>query len=242
MSDRNSTCSSLRSDSIFSGFTSAKGTRAYAGEAAGEVGVAEDPGDRVAEHLLGDPRVGVGVLAARVELRGAGAAGAARDRERDDDPVPDPQLRRVDVGPDLDDLAHEIVAHDVAVLHRRDVPVQQVQVRPADGGRGDPDDRVAPVEDPRVGDVADLDLVAPCPAVGLHDGATSLRSSGLSGCAGRCGNSARAFLPYGAPSERTTSPVSKTCLSRRRSSSNCWFGSSPKYFATALPRAPPGMS
>src|SRR5919202_2233972 len=108
MSDRNSTCSSLRSDSIFSGFTSAKGTRAYAGVAAGEVGVAEDAGDRVAEHLLGDPRVGVGVLAARVELRRAGAAGATGDRERDDHPGPDPETPGVDVGPDLDDLTHEL--------------------------------------------------------------------------------------------------------------------------------------
>jgi hypothetical protein len=115
----------------------------------------------VAEHLLRDARVRVGVLTARVELCRAGVAGAARDGERDDDPVADTRFRLLDPGPDLDDLAHELVAHDVAVLHRRDVPVEQVQVRPADRGRGDPDDRVAPVEDSRVGDVADLDFVAP---------------------------------------------------------------------------------
>ena len=57
----------------------------------------------------------------------------------------------VDAGPDLDDLAHELVAHDVALLHRRHVAVEQVQVGAADRGRGDPHDRVAAVEDPGSG-------------------------------------------------------------------------------------------
>ncbi len=39
------------------------------------------------------------------------------------------------VRPDLDDLAHELVTQDVALLHRRHVAVDQVEVRPADRGR-----------------------------------------------------------------------------------------------------------
>src|SRR5215212_6548979 len=130
MSERKSTCSSARSLSMRIGPTSANGTRAYsawpAGEAAGEVGVAEDPGDGVAEHLLGDAGVGVGVLAARVQLGPAGEAGAAGDREGDDDAVADAQPRCVDAGADLHDLAHELVAQHVALLHRRHVAVEQV--------------------------------------------------------------------------------------------------------------------
>ena len=62
------------------------------------------------------PGVGVGVLAAGVQLAPAGEAGAARDGERHDDAVADAQLRRSTPGPDLDHLAHELVAHDVALL------------------------------------------------------------------------------------------------------------------------------
>ena len=105
-----------------------------AGEPAGEVGVAEDPGHRVAEHLLGDPGVGVGVLAAGVQLRPAGRAGAAGDGERNHHAVTDPQLGGVDAGTDLDDLTHGFVAHHVTLLHRRHVAVEQVQVRAADRG------------------------------------------------------------------------------------------------------------
>ena len=137
-------------------------------EAAGQMRIAEDPGDRVAEHLLRDPGVGVGVLAAGVQLGGAGAARAAGDRERHDDPVPDAQPIRIDARADLDHLAHELVAHDVAVLHRGHVPVDQVQVRAADRGGGDPHDGIAAVQDLRVRHVPDLDLVAARPGVRPH--------------------------------------------------------------------------
>src|ERR1700753_36285 len=96
MSDRNSTCSSRRSDSIFSGPTSANGTRAYCASPpaapAGQMGVAEDTGDRVAEELLGQAGVGVAVLTAGVQLGPARRARTAGDRERDHHPVAHPQL------------------------------------------------------------------------------------------------------------------------------------------------------
>src|SRR4029450_2154893 len=143
---------------------------------------------------------------------------------------------------DLDHLTHELVTHDVAVLHRGHIPVDQVQVRAADRGGGDPYDGIALGQDLRVRPVTALDLVAARPGVRPHASAPFSSSASDSGCAGRCGNSLRARLPHGAPSERTPSPVSSTCLSRRRSSSSCWCGSSPKYLATALPTGPPGMS
>ena len=64
----------------------------------------------------------------------------------------------------LDDLAHEFVAEDVARLHRRDVAIVEVQVRAADGGRGDADDRVARIEDFGIVDriAADVVLAVPC--------------------------------------------------------------------------------
>jgi hypothetical protein len=60
--------------------------------------------------------------------------------------------RPVDAGADLDDLAHELVAQNVAGLHRRHVTVEQVEVGPADGRRRDLHDGVAAVEDRRVRD------------------------------------------------------------------------------------------
>ena len=60
-----------------------------------------------------------------------------------------PTFSRVLSSADLDDLAHELVAEDVALLHGRDVAVVDVQIGSADGGRGDLDDGVARIEDLR---------------------------------------------------------------------------------------------
>ena len=86
---------------------------------------------------------------------------SAGDGEGYDDPVA--HLELFDAGTDLDDLAHELVSQDVALLHRRDVAVQQVQVRAADGGRRDPDDGVLRVQQFRVGYAVDPHVVATVP-------------------------------------------------------------------------------
>src|SRR4030081_3048820 len=52
-------------------------------------------------------------------------------------------------------------------LHRGHIPVEQVQVRPADRRRGDPHDGVAPVQHARIGDVTNFDLVLADPAARL---------------------------------------------------------------------------
>ena len=134
MSERNSTCSSVSPSGTFSGPTSANGTRAYsrlaAGVAAGHVRVAEEAGRRVAVQLLRHPRVRVRVVAQRPELLLAEEAAAARDRERHDDAVADLQLGVLLA--DLDDFAHELVAEDVARLHRRDEAVVEMEIGAAD--------------------------------------------------------------------------------------------------------------
>ena len=170
------------------------------------------------------PALGLVFSQQEYSSRPAGRAGAAGDRERHDHPVADPQLVGVDAGTDLDDLAHELVAHHVALLHRRHVAVEQVQVGAADRGRGDPHDRVAGVEDASGrGRRWTSTLFGPVQQLAFMPAPPPARPSD-SGCAGCCGNSWRARLPPGAPSERTTSPVSMTCLNRRRSSSSCWCG------------------
>ena len=219
MSERNSTCSSAKPFAILSGPTSANGTRAIlglaAGEAADQVRVAEDARRGVPHHLLGQPGVRVGVLAQRAQLscrhcqqlpQAIGKGTTTRS----------PTFRFLTAAPDLDDLAHELVAEDVALLHRRHEAVVEVQVGAADRGRGDLDDRVALVEDLRVGNVAHLDRSA-CP---------SSRSPSSPHLRAPAPATARCFeqpwpAPSRLPSERTTSPVSITCLKRRRSSRSC---------------------
>ena len=73
---------------------------------------------------------------------------------------------------DLDDLAHELMAEDVAALHRRDEAVEQVQVGAADGGEGDLDDRVARIQDLRIRNPLDAHVVRAIPAQSFH---TALR-------------------------------------------------------------------
>jgi hypothetical protein len=126
--------------------------------AAGEVRVAVDPGDRVTEHLLRRHCVRIRVLTERVELVLAVVAAPAGDRERHDDAIALLEVRHSAAG--LDDLAHELVAEDVAALHRRHVAVVEVQVRAADGCGRDPHDHVLAHENLGVGNVLDLDGVA----------------------------------------------------------------------------------
>ena len=116
-----------------------------AGEAAGEVRIAERPRCRMPQCLLGQGGVRIRVLAERPVVVPALPAVAAGNRERHDDAVAD--LEVLDRAPDLHHLAHELVAEDVALLHWLDEAVVEVQVRAADRGGGDADDRVALIQD-----------------------------------------------------------------------------------------------
>jgi hypothetical protein len=102
------------------------------------VRVAEQARAGVAVQLFGNVGVGVGVVAARPQLAAAEEAVAAGDGKRHDDAVAAPEVGHA--GADLDDLAHELVAEDVALVHGRDETVQKVQIGAADGVARHPDD------------------------------------------------------------------------------------------------------
>ena len=88
-----------------------------AGVAAEKMRVTEQAGGRIAPELRGIFMIGVGALAARIEAVAAEEALAAGDRERHDDAVADLQL--LVLGPDLDHLAHGLMAEDVALSSSR---------------------------------------------------------------------------------------------------------------------------
>src|SRR5207237_4906176 len=81
-------------------------------------------------QLLGDPRVRIRVVARGPELPLAKETAPARDGERDDDAIADSE-RGIGLA-DVDDLAHELVAENVAGLHRRDEAVEEMKIRSAD--------------------------------------------------------------------------------------------------------------
>ena len=140
-----------------------------AGIAAGEVGIAERAAHRVAHQDFGG--VGglrrVAVVAGAELLALAEEALAARDGEGDDHAL---ALLERRLGADLDHLAHEFVADDVARAHGRDIAVVEVEVGAADRGRGDLEDRVARIDDLGIGDGVDADVVAALPGYGAHKG------------------------------------------------------------------------
>lgn len=106
--------------------------------------------------------VGIGPVAEREQALLAEPALAAADREGHDDPVADPEIG--DLRAELDDLAHVLMAEDVAALHRRLIAVEKMQIRATDGAGGDPDHGIAGVLDRRIGDGVDANVALPVPA------------------------------------------------------------------------------
>ena len=79
-----------------------------------------------------------------------------------------PFLQLRDGAADLDDLAHRLVAEDVARLHRRQVAVEEVQVRAADAVEVILMITSVGVLDLRVGDGVDADVALAVPAECFH--------------------------------------------------------------------------
>ena len=185
------------------------------GIAAVHVRIAEQARPRVAADLFGHPRVGVRVVAERPELLLAEVAAAAGNRERHDDAIADFEVAVL--ATDLDDLAHELVAEDVALLHRRDIAAVDVEIGSTDRGCSDFHDRVARVQQLGIRDVLDADIFFAVVADGFH------RRSFVAGAAA-C----------------AISPASRICLSSRRSSRIVCEGSRPNNVATNAPAFPAG--
>src|SRR4051812_15521730 len=119
-------------------------------------------------QLLGDPRVGVRVLAEREQSFFARSAVSARDRKWDDYAITRREI--LDMRAYLDHFAHELVPEYIAALHGRDEPVVEVKVRATDRGRRDADDGIPRVENFGIWNRLDLDALLPHPAVGFHRG------------------------------------------------------------------------
>ena len=79
-----------------------------------------------------------------------------------------PTLEVGDLRTKLDDLAHVLMAEDVAALHRRLVAVEQMQVGATYRAGGNLDHRVARVLDLRIRDGVDADVALPVPAKCTH--------------------------------------------------------------------------
>src|SRR5262249_58838372 len=92
--------------------------------------------------------------------------------------------------------------------------VVEVEIRAADGGGGAPDDGIAWIQDPGLGDVVHANVARPVPADGLHDPLSS-----------------RVSIPLVA-----TSCVSIRCLNCRSPSRTWRCGLVPKMVATVSPR------
>ena len=105
-------------------------------------------------------------------------ARAARDRERDDHPVAAAEL--ADLGAEVFDDAHELVAHRGAGLDERAAAaVVLVQVGAAHRARGDAHDDIGRVDDVGVGDVLGAHVTDTVERDGFH-GAVLRRSVVLS--------------------------------------------------------------
>ena len=69
---------------------------------------------------------------------------------------------------DFDDDAHRLMPKDVAVFHRRLVAIEEVQVRAANCGRGDFDDRVRRFLNGWIGNCIDAHVMFAVPAECSH--------------------------------------------------------------------------
>jgi len=134
-----------------------------------EVRVAEQSRRRMAEDLVGKILVAVRSFAHGKISPPALIALAADDGERHNDPVAGLQVT-VDPGPDLDDLAHHFVAHDVARQHRRDEVMKEMEVRAADCTTRHFDDGIPRVFDLRVRHGIASDVFLSMPNQGSHAG------------------------------------------------------------------------
>src|SRR4051812_14644588 len=141
--------------------------RLAAGIPAGQMSIAKQSRGGVAERLVRETLVAVCRFAHGKVSALALLAFAANDGEGYDDPIPHIEgfpCRR----PDLDDLAHRLMAHDVAGFHARHEMIVEMEVRAADSAARNLDDRVALVLDPRIRYAIAADVGGAVPNECLH--------------------------------------------------------------------------
>jgi hypothetical protein len=92
---------------------------------------------------------------------------AADDRERNNDAIADLEGLFA-VGSHLHDLAHELVAHDIAVLHARHVAVVEVQIGAADCATRDFNDGVPRMLDLGIRNLVATNVLCTVPTQGFH--------------------------------------------------------------------------
>ena len=167
---RKTTCSSASSSGTLSGPTSAKRhahvLRLSARVSAEQMRITKQSRAGITVECLGHPRVRVGVIAQRPELFLAEKAVAAGDRKRNDDAI-----AALEIGHSLADLfhdPHELVAQDVAGFHRGDASAIEMQVRSANAGGRDANDRIAGIDQLGVGNAFDANILCSAPTDSLH--------------------------------------------------------------------------
>src|SRR5436305_7114570 len=96
--------------------------------------------------------VGLRIVTARPQLLLAEKTVSAGNGERNYHAVANLQLVRFDPGAYFHYFAHELMAHNVALLHGRNQAVVQVKIRSTNTSAGNPDDCVPRVQDGWVGD------------------------------------------------------------------------------------------
>src|SRR4051812_28346438 len=141
--------------------------------------VAVDSGGGITKHRLLHFRIRVGVVAQRPEIMLAVPAFPAADKRRNDNTVS--LLYFLDFAADIYHLTHELVADHIALSHRGDVAVNEMQIRPAGGGHADAQDGVMGVNDLGIRYGFDAEVVNAIPAKCSHSLFSFSESIGRSG-------------------------------------------------------------
>ena len=116
----------------------------------------------MAQRFLSHFFIRIGIVAAGKERLLAKEAFPTGHIEGDNNSIANAEIRYC--WTELHDLTHELMAQDVACFHGRHIPVQQMHITSADGSGSDTDNGIARVDDFRVGDGIDADVILAVPA------------------------------------------------------------------------------
>src|ERR1044072_7266551 len=128
--------------------------------------ISKDSRARVAKRLLSHPRIRVRVLTKGKQLLLAEETTATRDRKWHHNTVAHFQISHFTTH--FHNLAHELMTENIALLHRGNETIVEVQIGTADCRRRDLQDRVALVEDLRIRNLLDAHRRFAIPTVCSH--------------------------------------------------------------------------